>query len=155
MSIVNRVFELFIFTRHTCIDLNKPDAAKPIFYHCWYREAPPAEAVHVLGLASNMDSIMNALGGLDGGPSAGVRAMTTDYYKMHSFSTLSGYRFLLFTDPRCDTAKTQQLLKLIYEKAFVETVCKDPTYVSHGPVGSEAFRPKLEQVVAENRNLLV
>lgn len=146
------LFELYIFTRYTKTDLNDQDAAKPVFYHCWRREANAAHPFQVLGLARKTDDIMNGLASsLDAG---GIKAMSTDDYKMHSFTSASGYRFLLVTEPRVDTTKTQLLLKAIYEYAFVETVCKDPLYTPYESITSDAFKPRLEAVIAAHSHLL-
>lgn len=67
----------------------------------------------------------------------------TSTYKLHLFETLSGYKFILFSDPNVDSLRF--VLKQIYQGSFVEFVLRNPmievdSRISGRGIDSQAFR---------------
>lgn len=67
----------------------------------------------------------------------------TSTYKLHLFETLSGFKFVLFSDANVDSLRF--VLRQIYQGAFVEFVLRNPmievdSRVSGEGIDSQAFR---------------
>eukprot|EP00747_Dinoflagellata_sp_TGD_P166108 gnl/TRDRNA2_/TRDRNA2_188383_c0_seq1.p1 gnl/TRDRNA2_/TRDRNA2_188383_c0~~gnl/TRDRNA2_/TRDRNA2_188383_c0_seq1.p1 ORF type:complete len:153 (+),score=30.39 gnl/TRDRNA2_/TRDRNA2_188383_c0_seq1:112-570(+) len=60
---------------------------------------------------------------------SGFFSYTTPEYKLHSYETLSGYSFVITTDPTVPDQQAQDCLRVIYAELFVEHVVKHPLYV--------------------------
>jgi hypothetical protein len=70
-------------------------------------------------------------------------AYKTSSYKLHLFETLSGYKFVLFSDASVESLRF--VLKSIYQTAFVEFVVRNPmitmdSRVSGKGIDNQAFR---------------
>lgn len=48
----------------------------------------------------------------------------TSAYRLHLFETLSGYKFVMLTDPKTENMRVQ--LRRIYEGPFLEYVVRNP-----------------------------
>lgn len=73
-------------------------------------------------------------------PVTGIESLETSFFKITVFQTLTGTKFLLFTDPsmpNCDT-----LVRGIYER-FADHVCKNPFWVMDNPVRIEGWERAL------------
>lgn len=70
-------------------------------------------------------------------------AYKTSAYKLHLFETMSGYKFILFSDPNVESLRF--VLKSIYQTAFVEFVVRNPmigmdSKISGRGIDNQAFR---------------
>mmetsp|Transcript_43240 Transcript_43240/g.78686 ORF Transcript_43240/g.78686 Transcript_43240/m.78686 type:complete len:148 (-) Transcript_43240:59-502(-) len=93
----------------------------------WNRVRPcadvKAEAKLISGLVLTLKSWTQQMGSAR---TKGFVSYTTTQYKFHYFETLTGYRFVLTTDPT--VADQQDLLRSIYTDLFVEHVVRNPMY---------------------------
>jgi trafficking protein particle complex subunit 4 len=67
---------------------------------------------------------------------SGIETMETQYFRMSCFQTLTGTKFLLFTDPLAPNVDS--LMKGVYER-YADFVMKNPFYQLEMPVRIEAF----------------
>jgi hypothetical protein len=137
-----RTFEFHIFHR------SKPQ--EPLFTRFFNREARMADydAENIIRAVVTASTCLGDFGVSD--DAAGVRAISTEHYKMHNMETATGYRFVLFTDPTLPTDAGQQVLKDIYARAFVELVAKDPDFRHGGaaPIESKGFEEELHSILS-------
>mmetsp|Transcript_106105 Transcript_106105/g.310204 ORF Transcript_106105/g.310204 Transcript_106105/m.310204 type:complete len:144 (-) Transcript_106105:112-543(-) len=77
----------------------------------------------ISGLLLTLQSFTKQIGPVK---TMGFVAYTTPQYKLHTFETASGYRFVLTTDPTVPSQ--QECLRHIYTELFVEHVVKNPLY---------------------------
>ena len=77
----------------------------------------------------------------------GLLAIKTDSYTLHSYETLTGYRFILVTDNAAGDLR--QNLHHIYAQLWVECVVKSPVQdpTAGGRVGSPLFEQQLDKYV--------
>ena len=72
----------------------------------------------------------------------------TSTYRLHLFETLSGYKFVLLTDPTVDSMRF--VLKQIYAGPFVEYVARNPLMdmdsKEHG-IDNEHFRNATDRLI--------
>jgi hypothetical protein len=136
------VFEFYIFHRTS-------DTA-PLFHKSYYREAPEGAPDNVIKLVRLLSNFLKNMGRTDAA-GTGTKAITTNHYKLHHFSTATGYNFVLLTDVGYETDFGQQVLRAIYDRAFVELVAKDPNFKHNGevPITSELFATRLDQILHE------
>ena len=123
-----------------------------IFRQEWARAAPanPEGEQHLHALATVMHDILSKLPA--DGDGAGAKALTTSHYKLHVLNTLTGYRFIMLTDPTFGTADGQEVLRRVYEGPFVEAVAACPSYEPHAPgktVTIQHFPRRLRQLLIE------
>lgn len=69
-------------------------------------------------------------------PASGLEFLETDKFRLTCFQTLTGTKFLLFTDP--DMGNIDAVMKKIYE-LYADYVMKNPFYQLEMPVRCEAF----------------
>jgi hypothetical protein len=138
-------FEFYIFHRS--------DPKVPLYHVTYHREAKPDDDAHIFSFVDVASHLMKQVGTTDAAGT--VRAVSTQHYKLHHFATLTGYKFVLMTDAAYPTDDGQELLRQIYDQAFVELVCKDPQFDprAHPPVKNEAFSSRLRRML-EQRQLL-
>jgi hypothetical protein len=72
-------------------------------------------------------------------------AYKTSHYKLHHYSTLSGLRFVLLTDPNVE--QQRDLLHRIYSQCYVEYVIKNPLARVRGSLTDETG-----QVITDENN---
>ena len=53
-----------------------------------------------------------------------LTSYSTPYYKLHLYETLTGYRFVLLSDPSSDSLRF--VLRQLYTGAFLEYVVRNP-----------------------------
>ena len=58
----------------------------------------------------------------------GFFSLQTSLYKLHHYESLTGYRFVVLTDPSVQLSSMKQPLRDLYGHIFVEHVAKDPSY---------------------------
>ena len=73
-------------------------------------------------------------------PPSGIEVLETENFRLQCFSTLTGTKFLLFTEP--PHANVDATLRKIYE-LYADYVMKNPFYQMEMPVRCEAFDRKL------------
>ncbi|KAG8728299.1 TRAPP subunit bet5 [Ceratobasidium sp. 428] len=61
---------------------------------------------------------------LSGRPDEAFSSYTTSTYKLHYFETMSGYKFIMLTDPSADALRF--ILRQIYTGPFIEHVVRNP-----------------------------
>jgi len=71
---------------------------------------------------------------------SGIEVMETERFRLQCFSTLTGTKFLLFTEPNQPNIDT--VIKRIYD-LYADYVMKNPFYQIEMPVRCEAFDRKL------------
>ncbi|KAJ6014328.1 hypothetical protein N7540_008919 [Penicillium herquei] len=71
-----------------------------------------------------------------GVPVSGIEYLETDKFRLTCFQTLTGTKFLLFTDPMTGTVET--IVNKIYE-LYADYVMKNPFYQLEMPIRCEAF----------------
>ena len=71
-----------------------------------------------------------------GVPVTGLESLETDKFRLTCFQTLTGTKFLLFTDPMSGNVET--IMNKIYE-LYADFVMKNPFYQLEMPVRCEAF----------------
>ncbi|PYH93943.1 Sybindin-like family protein [Aspergillus ellipticus CBS 707.79] len=69
-------------------------------------------------------------------PATGLETMETDKFRLTCFQTLTGTKFLLFTDPTMTNIDV--IMKKIYE-LYADFVMKNPFYQLEMPVRCESF----------------
>lgn len=69
-------------------------------------------------------------------PASGIEYLETEKFRLTCFQTLTGTKFLLFTDP--DMGNIEAVTKKIYE-LYADYVMKNPFYQLEMPVRCEAF----------------
>lgn len=73
-------------------------------------------------------------------PPSGIEVLETENFRLQCFSTLTGTKFLLFTEPQ--QPNVDSTLRKIYE-LYADYVMKNPFYQMEMPVRCEAFDRKL------------
>jgi len=71
---------------------------------------------------------------------SGIEVLETENFRLQCFSTLTGTKFLLFTEPQQPNIDTTT--KKIYE-LYTDYVMKNPFYQTEMPIRCEAFDRKL------------
>jgi hypothetical protein len=72
----------------------------------------------------------------------------TSSYKLHFYETLSGYKFVMLTDPSTDSLRF--VLRQIYVGPFLEYVVRNPLVVMDSRdrgVDNEYFRASVDRLV--------
>jgi trafficking protein particle complex subunit 4 len=73
-------------------------------------------------------------------PPSGIEVLETENFRLQCFQTLTGTKFLLFTDPQ--QANVDVIVRKIYE-LYSDYVMKNPFYQTEMPVRCESFDRKL------------
>ena len=72
----------------------------------------------------------------------------TSTYKLHLHETVSGYKFVILTDPKADSLRS--VLQQIYAGPFVEYFVRNPLFKmdsrEHG-IDNEYFRASIDRLV--------
>lgn len=71
-----------------------------------------------------------------GMPSSGLEVMESEHFRMQCFQTLTGTKFLLFTEPQ--QPNIDVILRRVYE-LYADYVMKNPFYQIEMPIRCEAF----------------
>lgn len=69
-------------------------------------------------------------------PATGLEVLETEKFQLSCFQTLTGTKFLLFTDPAA--ANVEGVMRKVYE-LYADFVMKNPFYQLEMPVRCEAF----------------
>lgn len=93
--------------------------------------SPPAASPGTTAPAASGYSYPNP-----GVPVSGLEFLETDRFRLTCFQTLTGTKFLLFTDPT--TGSVDIIMNKIYE-LYADYVMKNPFYQLEMPVRCEAF----------------
>ncbi|KFY61286.1 hypothetical protein V496_05091 [Pseudogymnoascus sp. VKM F-4515 (FW-2607)] len=73
-------------------------------------------------------------------PPSGIEVLETENFRLQCFETLTGTKFLIFTEPT--QQNVDSILKKIYE-LYADYVMKNPFYQVDNPVRCEVFDRKL------------
>ncbi|TDL25442.1 snare-like protein [Rickenella mellea] len=72
----------------------------------------------------------------------------TSTYKMHLYETISGYKFVMLTDPRADSVRF--ILRQLYSGPFMDYVVRNPIVDmdsrEHG-IDNEYFRASVDRII--------
>ncbi|KAK9899015.1 snare-like protein [Cystobasidium minutum MCA 4210] len=103
----------------------------------------------VYGVIFSLRSMMKKLSSKEDEAFISFRTST---YKLHLFETLSGFKFVLFSDANVDSLRF--VLRQIYQGAFVEFVLRNPmievdSRVSGEGIDSQAFRMSVHKFISE------
>lgn len=66
-----------------------------------------------------------------------LSSLTTSGYKFHFYQTISGYMFVLLTQPQC--ANLREKLRLFFTQVFLPNVVMNPLYELYTNVNIDAF----------------
>jgi hypothetical protein len=69
-------------------------------------------------------------------PPSGIEVLETENFRLQCFQTLTGTKFLLFTEPQQPNVET--ILRKVYE-LYSDYVMKNPFYQTEMPIRCEAF----------------
>jgi len=72
----------------------------------------------------------------------------TSTYKLHLHETISGYKFVILTDPKADSLRP--VLQQIYAGPFVEYVVRNPLFKMDSKeygIDNEYFRTSIDRLV--------
>ncbi|KIX01432.1 uncharacterized protein Z518_09158 [Rhinocladiella mackenziei CBS 650.93] len=72
----------------------------------------------------------------------GIESLESSFFRLTVFQTLSGTKFLLFTDP--SMPNTDVLMKGVYER-YADFVCKNPFWQMEMPIRIDAWERSLTQ----------
>ncbi|KAH6630652.1 Longin-like domain-containing protein [Chaetomium sp. MPI-SDFR-AT-0129] len=103
----------------------------------------------------NPASIPSSSGGSGGGylsrpdPPAGLEVLETENFRMQCFTTLTGTKFLLFTDTT--QANVDLTMRRVYDM-YADYVMKNPFYQLEMPVRCDMFERKLGSYIREINN---
>lgn len=75
-------------------------------------------------------------------PPSGIEVLETENFRLQCFSTLTGTKFLLFTEP--DQPNVDAIIRRIYE-LYADYVMKNPFYQIEMPIRCEVFDRRLGQ----------
>jgi trafficking protein particle complex subunit 4 len=71
---------------------------------------------------------------------SGIESLESSFFRLTVFQTLSGTKFLLFTDP--SMPNTDVLMKGVYER-YADFVCKNPFWQMEMPIRIESWERSL------------
>ncbi|PQE19858.1 Sybindin-like family protein [Rutstroemia sp. NJR-2017a BVV2] len=74
-------------------------------------------------------------------PPSGIEVLETSLFRLQCFQTLTGTKFLLFTEP--GQPNTESVIRKIYE-LYADYVMKNPFYQLEMPVRCERFERRVE-----------
>lgn len=73
---------------------------------------------------------------------SGIESLESSFFRLTVFQTLSGTKFLLFTDP--SMPNTDVLMKGVYER-YADYVCKNPFWQMEMPIRIDSWERSLNQ----------
>ncbi|KAG8933842.1 TRAPP subunit bet5 [Tulasnella sp. 418] len=74
----------------------------------------------------------------------------TSTYKLHLFETISGYKFIMFTDPAATADALKYVLRQIYTGPFMEFVVRNPLITMDSRtsgIDNEKFRTATDKMI--------
>lgn len=111
----------------------------------------PIPSVHAI--TSRLNPVKNLPGATLPGnrpePSSGLEVLETENFRMQCFNTLTGVKFLLFTDTT--QANVDVTIRKIYD-LYSDYVMKNPFYSLEMPVRCDIFDRKLLSYIREINN---
>jgi trafficking protein particle complex subunit 4 len=69
-------------------------------------------------------------------PATGIESLETSFFRLTVFQTLTGTKFLLFTDP--SMPNTADLMRGVYER-YADFVCKNPFWQMEMPIRVDSW----------------
>ena len=95
---------------------------------------------------------MSGMGGMGMGaphraePASGLEVMETENFRLQCFNTMTGTKFLLFTDTM--QANVDAVVRRVYD-LYADYVMKNPFYQLEMPVRCDAFERRLNSYIRE------
>ncbi|KAK5316249.1 hypothetical protein LTR70_006417 [Exophiala xenobiotica] len=83
-------------------------------------------------------------------PVTGIESLESSFFKLTVFQSLTGTKFLLFTDP--SMPNTDGLIRGIYDR-FADHVCKNPFWHIDNPIRLDGWERALNQFLFRSRYL--
>jgi hypothetical protein len=80
-------------------------------------------------------------------PSSGILSLSSSFFTLTCFQTLTGTKFLLFTDPSMREADIETAMRGIYER-FADYVGKNPFWKVEMPVRVDGWEREVARWVA-------
>ncbi|KAI0391155.1 Sybindin-like protein [Xylariaceae sp. FL0594] len=102
-------------------------------------------------LQANQRPLSSAAGGIPSRPDppAGLEVLESENFRLQCFNTLTGTKFLLFTDTL--QANVDVAMRKVYD-LYADYVTKNPFYQLEMPIRCEAFDRKLNSYIREINN---
>lgn len=75
-------------------------------------------------------------------PASGIESLESSFFRLTVFQTLTGTKFLLFTDP--SMPNTDVIMKGVYDR-YADFVCKNPFWHIDNPIRVESWDRSLTQ----------
>ena len=79
-------------------------------------------------------------------PASGLEVMETENFRLQCFNTMTGTKFLLFTDTM--QANVDAVVRRVYD-LYADYVMKNPFYQLEMPVRCDAFERRLNSYIRE------
>lgn len=89
-----------------------------------------------LVFASSFQSIHAISTGLSKKGNSGIHYLSTKYFNLHCFQSLTGIKFILISDPQVTDAK--EMLSLVYTH-YSDYAMKNPFHTMEMPIKSDLF----------------
>jgi len=102
------------------------------------------EAKLVFGVVSSLRNMIKKLSGRE----ESFVSYRTSTYRLHLFETLSGYKFIMFSDPNTDSMRF--VLRQIYAGPFIEYVVRNPLMTmdsKEAGIDNEHFRNATDRLM--------
>jgi len=81
-------------------------------------------------------------------PPCGLEVLDSDTFRLQCFNTMTGTKFLIFTEPGANYAIVEAYLRRIYD-LYADYVMKNPFYALEMPIRCDMFDRKLASYVRE------
>ena len=75
-----------------------------------------------------------------------IQDIETSTFRFSVFQSVTGFRFILTTDPDIPAKQNQASLLSIY-RAFTDYVLKDPFYSSDSPIKNQQFTTEVNKIL--------
>lgn len=120
-----------------------------IFYQAYHKNAPDLESNEVIIIGSTLHSLHAISVEISPVPkSSGFMELETTSWKLNCLQTITGLKFMIFTDLPQPKEKTDQTLKQVYS-LYADYVLKNPFYTIGQPISNSCSK-----FVSEVRNLI-
>lgn len=123
-------------TFHTVHGISKQVTPKFVSHSASSSDEPP---LATNGMPPKTSSFRHPLPDL---PVTGIESLESSFFKLTVFQSLTGTKFLLFTDP--SMPNTDALIRGIYER-FADHVCKNPFWHLDNPIRLDGWERALTQ----------
>ncbi|GAO16117.1 hypothetical protein UVI_02040120 [Ustilaginoidea virens] len=137
------VFALIIINKAGGLVYNKT------FYEGGLRKISTNDYLVLAGTFHGVHAIASRLNPVRPEPSSGLEVLETENFRLQCFNTLTGTKFLLFTDST--QANVDVTIKRMYD-LYSDYVMKNPFYALEMPIRCDIFDRKLSSYIREINN---